>query len=289
MPDNVILQIRDHISKMSKSHKLIGRFILDNSEKAINMTATRLGECIGVSESTVVRFANELGYKGYPELQRALRTLIKTKMTSVQRIDMSYHTIGDDVIKDVLSNDIENLKYSGEHLDREEFEKASEMISKAKSIYIIGVRSSQMLANFLYYYLDLIMDNVHLVTTTGAGEVFEQLRRIGKDDIIIGITFPRYSSRTKECLNIAKKSGAKIVVITDNEGSPVSSIADSVIYVKSDMASFVDSLVAPLSVINALIVSVGRKRKDSLKNTFKRLEELWEEFDVYENNKQLFQ
>lgn len=285
MSNNIISEISSRLPKLSKSHKLIGRYIIDNSECAMNMTATKLGEEIGVSESTVVRFANELGFKGYPELQRSLRTLIKTKMTSVQRIDMSDTTIGDDVLRDVMLNDMENLKTSVEQLDRAEFEKSSEMISNASSVYIVGVRSSSMLANFLYYYLDLIMDNVHLVMTTGAGEIFEQLRRIKENDVIIGITFPRYSSRTRECLEIAKKCGAKIVAITDNKVSPVSGIADSVLYVKSDMASFVDSLVAPLSVINALIVSVGRKKKDSLKNTFRRLEELWEEFDVYDSSK----
>ncbi len=285
MTQNILSQITEKLPGLSKSHKLIGRYIIDNSECAMNLTATKLGEEIGVSESTVVRFANELGYKGYPELQKALRTLIKTKMTSVQRIDISDSMIGEDVVKDVMMNDIENLKTSVDNLDREQFEKASEIITNASSVYIVGVRSSSMLANFLYYYLDLIMDNVHLVMTTGAGEIFEQLRRIKDNDVIIGITFPRYSSRTRECLEIAKKCGADIVAITDNEGSPVASIANSVLYVKSDMASFVDSLVGPLSVINALIVSVGRKKKDSLKNTFRRLEELWEEFDVYDSKK----
>lgn len=285
MAKNVLLQISEELPKMSKSHKLIGKFIVDNSESSMNMTATRLGEEIGVSESTVIRFAIELGFKGYPELQKALKTHIKTKMTSVQRIDAFDSMIGEDVLRDVMLNDIENLRTSVEQLDREAFEKASEMISKASSVYIVGVRSSSMLANFLYYYLDLIMDNVHLVNTTGTGEIFEQLRRIKADDVIIGITFPRYSSRTRECLEIAKKCNADIVAITDSEVSPVVSVADSVLYVKSDMASFVDSLVAPLSVINALIVSVGRKKKDSLKNTFRRLEELWEEFDVYDGNK----
>ncbi len=285
MSNNLLGLINEKLPKMSKSHKLIGRFILDHSDSAINLTATRLGEEIGVSESTVVRFANELGFRGYPELQRALRNHIKTKLTSVQRIDVSDKALGEDVVNDVMSNDIENLKASVELLDRGVFEKTSDMIANAKSIYIIGVRSASMLANFLYYYLDLIMDNVHLVMTTGAGEIYEQLRRIGKDDVIIGISFPRYSVRTKDCLELAKNSGASIVSITDNEASPIAAISDTVLYVKSDMASFVDSLVAPLSVINALIVSVGRKKKDSLKNTFKRLEEIWEEFEVYEKNK----
>lgn len=285
MSNNLIGMITEKMPRMSKSHKLIGKYIIEHSESAMNMTATRLGEVIGISESTVVRFANEMGYKGYPELQKALRNLIKTKLTSVQRIDISDMTIGEDVVKDVMTNDIENLKTSVEQLDREQFEKASDMIANAKTVYIIGVRSALMLANFLYYYLDLIMDNVKPVMTSGNGEIYEQLRRIGKEDVIIGITFPRYSARTKECLEIAKKSGANIVAVTDSEVSPIVPVADSVLYVKSDMASFVDSLVGPLSVINALIVSVGRKKKDSLKNTFKRLEEIWEEFEVYENGR----
>lgn len=285
MSNNLIGMITEKMPRMSKSHKLIGKYIIEHSESAMNMTATRLGEVIGISESTVVRFANEMGYKGYPELQKALRNLIKTKLTSVQRIDISDMTIGEDVVKDVMTNDIENLKTSVEQLDREQFEKASDMIANAKTVYIIGVRSALMLANFLYYYLDLIMDNVKPVMTSGNGEIYEQLRRIGKEDVIIGITFPRYSAMTKECLEIAKKSGANIVAVTDSEVSPIVPVADSVLYVKSDMASFVDSLVGPLSVINALIVSVGRKKKDSLKNTFKRLEEIWEEFEVYENGR----
>lgn len=285
MSNNLISIITERIPKMSKSHKLIGRFIIDHSEKAMNLTATKLGEEIGVSESTVVRFANELGFKGYPELQKSLKNHIKTKLTSIQRIDVSDTALGEDVLTDILSADIENLKASVELLDRDMFEKTSKLITNAKSVYIVGVRSASMLANFLYYYLDLIMDNVHLVMTGGAGEIYEQIRRIGREDVIIGISFPRYSVRTKECLELAKKSGASIVSITDNETSPIASISDSVLYVKSDMASFVDSLVAPLSVINALIVSVGREKKDSLKNTFKRLEEIWEEFEVYEKNR----
>jgi DNA-binding MurR/RpiR family transcriptional regulator len=185
--NNLIVMINDRLPKMSKSHKLIGRFIIEHSHRVINLTATKLGEEIGVSESTVVRFANELGFRGYPELQKSLRNHIKVKMTSVQRIDVFDAFMGDDVIRDVLSNDIENLKVSSELLDREQFENATRLICGAKSVYIVGVRSASMLANFLHYYLDLIMENVHLVMTSGAGEVYEQLRRIGKDDVIIGI------------------------------------------------------------------------------------------------------
>lgn len=286
MSQNPISIITGRMVTLSKSHKILGKFIIEHSDKAMTMTATKLGEVTGVSESTVVRFAIELGYKGYPDLQKALKNLVKNKLTSVQRIDASDTLIGQDVISAVMTNDIENLKHSVEMLDRNEFERASELIANAKSVYIVGVRSSSMLANLLYYYLDLIMENVHLVMTAGTGEIYEQLRRIGEDDVIVGITFPRYSARTVDCLKFASKCGAKIVAVTDNENSPVSSVANHVLYVKSDMASFVDSLVAPLSVINALIVSVGRRKKDSLKQTFKRLEEIWEEFDVYDKSKQ---
>lgn len=285
MSQDLISLITENMPNMSKSHKRIGQYLVDHYDRAVSMTATKLGEENGVSESTVVRFANELGFRGYPELQKALQNLIKTKLTSVQRIDVSDKTMGPDVLSAVMANDIENLKASDAQIDRAQFSSATQMIAKAKAVYIIGVRSSAMLASFLSYYLDLIKDNVHLVETTGAGELYEKIRRIGPDDVIIGITFPRYSTRTKDCLTFAKKSGAKIVAITDNESSPVAPIADSILYVKSDMASFVDSLVAPLSVINALIVSVGQQNPEALKNTFRRLEEIWEEFGVYEQPK----
>ncbi len=285
MQQNLLSLISEKMPKMSKSHKLIGKYLVEHADKAMYLTATKLGEELGISESTVVRFAIELGFRGYPELQRALRNLIKTKLTSVQRIDVSDSTLGDDVLGAVMDNDMENLKSSLEQINREEFEKAAEMIASARSVYIMGVRSSSMLASFLYYYLDLILDNVHLVETTGAAEVFEQIRRIGEDDVCIGITFPRYSARTKDCLRLAKKCGARVVALTDSETSPITAFSDSTLFVKSDMASFVDSLVAPLSVINALIVAVGRKNKEPLKNTFRRLEEIWEEFEVYDTPK----
>lgn len=286
MSNNLLYSIEEKMADMSKSHKLIGKYIIEHSEKAVKLTATRLGEEIGVSESTVVRFAVEMGFKGYSELQNALKNVIHTKLTTVQRIDAYDETSSGDVLGSVMSNDIENLRISMNKIDNEEFESVADLISNAKNIYILGVRTSTVLANFLHYYLDLLMENVILVNTSGVGEIYEQLRRIGKDDVIIGITFPRYSTRTKQCLEIAKNAGASVIAITDNEVSPIVPIADRTLYVKSDMISFVDSLVAPLSVMNALIVSVGRKKKDSLKNTFKRLEEIWKEHEVYENNKE---
>ncbi len=286
MPNNLLYSIEEKMSDMSKSHKLIGKYIIEHSEKAVRFTATRLGEEIGVSESTVVRFATELGFKGYPELQNALKNVIHTKLTTVQRIDAYDEARSENVLGSVMSNDIENLRISMNKIDAEEFEKVTDLIANAKNIYILGLRTSTVLANFLCYYLDLLIENVNLVNTSGVGEIYEQLRRIGKDDVIIGITFPRYSTRTKECLKFAKNAGAKVIAITDNDVSPIVPIADRILYVKSDMVSFVDSMVAPLSVMNALVVAVGRKKKDSMKNTFKRLEEIWKEHEVYENNKE---
>ena len=286
MSNNLLYIIEEKMQGMSKSHKLIAKYIIEHSEKAVKCTATKLGEEIGVSESTVVRFATEMGFKGYSELQTALKNVIHTKLTTVQRIDAYDEAISEDTLGSVMSNDIENLRISMNKIDREEFEKVADLIANAKNIYILGVRTSTVLANFLYYYLDIMMENVIIVNTSGVGEIYEQLRRIGKDDVIIGITFPRYSTRTKRCLEIAKNSGASVIAITDNEVSPIVPIADRILYVKSDMVSFVDSLVAPLSIMNALIVSVGLKKKDSLKGTFKRLEEIWKDHEVYENNKE---
>lgn len=286
MSTNILSLIEEKMANMSKSHKLLGKYIIDHSEKAVRYTATKLGEEIGVSESTVVRFATELGFKGYSELQDALKNVIHTKLTTLQRIDVYDEASCEDVLGSVMSNDIENLRISMNKIDREEFEKVADLIAYAKNIYILGLRTSSVLANFLYYYLDLLIENVNLVNTSGVGEIYEQLRRIGKGDVIIGITFPRYSTRTKECLRIAKNAGANVIAITDSEVSPIVPIADRILYVKSAMMSFVDSLVAPLSVMNTLIVSVGRKKKDSLKGTFNRLEQIWKEHEVYENNKE---
>lgn len=267
--------------RMSKGQKLIAEYILKHYDKAAFMTASKLGTTVGVSESTVVRFANELGFSGYPKLQKALQELIKTKLTSVQRIEISSDYISEEnVLKNVLKADMENIRATLEKINSSTFDDVVKAIFKAKRIYIVGFRSSQALANFLAFYLNLILDNVRLVSTE-VSDVFEQLLRIGEGDIVIGIGFPRYSSRTVEALKFAKSKDAEVIAITDSLLSPLASNADYTLITQSNMASFVDSLVAPLSVINALIIAVGMREKDRISETFNYLEKIWDEYNVY--------
>lgn len=267
--------------RLSKGQKLIAEYILKHYDKAAFMTAAKLGTTVNVSESTVVRFANELGFSGYPKLQKALQELIKTKLTSVQRIELSNDYIGEEnALKSVLKADMENIRATLEKINGNTFEEVVNAIFKAKRIYIIGLRSSLALADFLGFYLSLILDNVK-VMTPGVSDIFEQLVRIGEGDLVIGIGFPRYSARTIEALKFAKSKEADVVAITDSLLSPLASNADYALIAQSNMASFVDSLVAPLSVINALIVAVGLREKDKISETFKTLEEIWEEYNVY--------
>ena len=285
MQTDLLKVIKDKIPSMSKGHKLIASYILDHCDKAAYLTATKLGERTGVSESTVVRFAIELGYKGYPEFQSELQMNIRSKLTAVQRIEVADNRIREgDILGSVLAADIRNIKTSLESINLDSFNLAVDMISQASSIYVIGVRSSSVLSYFVHYYLNLIFENVHMIQTSSASEMFENMLRISQKDVLIGISFPRYSKRTKNAVEFAKTRGAKIVVITDGERSPIAQYADSKLYAKSDMASFVDSLVAPLSIINALIVAVGRKNREMLAHTFCELEEIWEEYDVYEKS-----
>lgn len=267
--------------RLSKGQKLIAEFILKHYDKAAFMTAAKLGDSVNVSESTVVRFANELGYEGYPELQKALQELIKTKLTTVQRIELSNDFMGDDsVIKSVLKSDINNIRDSLEKIDSKTFDEIVDKILSAKKIYIIGLRSSTTLAEFLGFYLNLILDNVRVVSH-GVSDIFEQLLRLDSDDLIIGMGFPRYSSRTIDALNYAKKNGATVIALTDSMLSPLTENADYTLLAQSNMASFVDSLVAPMSVINALIVAVGLREKDAISQSFEKLEKIWDENKVY--------
>ena len=274
-----IIQIK--FPRLSKGQKLIAEYILKHYDKAAFMTASKLGVTVGVSESTVVRFANELGYSGYPKLQMGLQELIKTKLTSVQRIEISSDLITEEnVLKSVLKADMENIRATLEKLNANTFDDIVKTIFNAKRIYIVGFRSSQALADFLSFYLSLVLDNVRQVLP-GVSDIFEQLLKIGQDDLVIGIGFPRYSSRTVEALKFAKSKNAEVVAITDSLLSPLASYADYALITQSNMASFVDSLVAPLSVINALIVAVGIREKERISETFNNLEKIWEEFNVY--------
>lgn len=273
--------IQSRFQRMSKGQKLIAEYILKHYDKAAFMTAARFGKTVGVSESTVVRFANELGYSGYPQLQSALQEMIKTKLTSVQRIELSEDQINEkNTVKTVLKADIDNIRATMEKINPEVFEDSVRAMIKAKKIYIVGFRSSQALAEFMAFYLSLILDNVRLVSV-GMNDVYEQLVRVEEDDLVIGIGFPRYSSRTVEALTYAKSRGAVVVALTDSMLSPLAVHADYCLIAQSNMASFADSLVAPLSVINALIVAASLKKKDTIADTFNNLEGLWSKHNVY--------
>ena len=275
--------IQEKQNTFSKGQKQISSFILAHYDKAAYMTAAKLGALVGVSESTVVRFANELGFAGYPELQHSLQEMIRSKLTTIQRIEITNDRIGEsDLLEKVLNSDIDKIKHTLEEIDRTSFENAVDDLIGAQMIYIIGMRSSSSLASFMYHYLNLVFPHVRLVRTTSGSEIFEQLLRINDKDAIIGISFPRYSKRIINALGYAKKQGAKVISITDSAASPIAANADDLLLAKSDMASFVDSLVAPLSIINALIVAIGRKKQDEIAETFGKLERIWDEYDVYE-------
>lgn len=267
--------------RLSKGQKLIAEYILKHYDRAAFMTASKLGISVGVSESTVVRFANELGFSGYPKLQKALQELIKNKLTTVQRIELSNAFISEeDSLKGVLKADMENIRVTLEKINQNTFNEVINSIFAAKRIYIIGLRSSTALSEFLGFYLNLILDNVHVINY-GISDIFEQIINISSDDLLIGIGFPRYAARTIEALSFAKSRSTKVVAITDSLLSPLATEADYTLIAQSNMASFVDSLVAPLSVINALIVAVGLKEKHKISKTFSDLENIWEEYRVY--------
>lgn len=283
MAKDILTHIQENMSSFSKGQKLIANFILESYDKAAFMTACKLGKTVNVSESTVVRFAAELGYDGYPSMQKALQEMIRNKLTAIQRIEVSNDRIGDqDIMSMVMQSDIEKIRITLEETDRESFNQAVDMIIAAKRIYILGVRSASALANFMGFYFNYIFDNVLRVDTTSISEVFEQVMRIGPGDVFIGLSFPRYSKRTVQAMQYAKSQGAYVIAITDSAVSPLASIADISLLAKSDMASFVDSLVAPLSLVNALIVAVSRKKSDQLESTFGKLEQIWSEYEVYE-------
>lgn len=283
MNRDILAVIQENMHTFSKGQKRIANFILESYDKAAFMTASKLGKRVGVSESTVVRFAAELGYAGYPDMQRSLQKMIRNRLTSVQRIEVTNDRIGDqDPISMVLQSDIEKIRQTLEELDRESFNRAVDAIVSARKIYIIGVRSSAALARFLTFYFNLIFDNVIEVSANTASEVFESLLRVGEGDVVIGVSFPRYSSRTLQAMSFARDRKATTVAITDSDTSPLAPISTYTLRARSDMVSFVDSLVAPLSLVNALLVAVSRKKGDDLARTFHMLEDIWEEYGVYE-------
>ena len=283
MTRDILSVIQNSMPTFSKGQRLIARFILESYDKAAFMTASKLGKTVNVSESTVVRFAAELGYDGYPSMQKALQEMIRNKLTSIQRIEVANDRIGNqDILSMVMQSDIEKIRMTLEETDRASFRQAVDAILSAHRIYILGVRSAAALADFLGFYFNLIFDNIVLVHTTSASEIFEQLLRVGPEDVVIGISFPRYSSRTVKAMRFAKDRGANVIALTDSEASPLAEAATETLLAKSDMASFVESLVAPLSLVNALIVAVGRRRNEDVEQIFADLGQIWSEYGVYE-------
>ncbi len=278
-------RISKKYKSMSKGQKLLAAYITENYDKAVFLTAAKLGTVVGVSESTVVRFAANLGYKGYPEFQKALEELVRNRLNSIQRMEVTYGRISQPkILETVLQSDAENLKGTLEHIDQGAFELAVDMILKARTIYVVGIRSCASLASFLAYYLNLMFERVHLLHTNSSSEMFEQMVRIGSQDVIIGISFPRYSMQALKAVEFANNRNAKVITLTDSDHSPMNLYSSCQLIAGSDMASIVDSLVAPLSVINALIVALCMKKQEEVAGTLEMLEKIWDEYQVYENS-----
>jgi len=283
MRADLLKAIEEGMSSFSKGQKRIAEYILANYDKAAYLTASRLSTIVGVSESTVVRFAIELGFEGYPEFQHSLKALIRTRLTSFQRMEVTNQIIGNgDVLEKVLTSDAERIRHTLEGINRASFEEAVERIVAADTIYILGVRSSSSLAGFLNHSFRMIFDRVKLLQTTSGSEMFEHIMGIKPNDVLIAISFPRYSKRVINAVEYAKQKNADVVAITDSSHSPIASYSDQLLIAQSDMTSFVDSLVAPLSIINALIVAISRKKSDELTERLRELEKIWDQYDVYD-------
>ena len=275
------MRIEEKYRDLSKGQKRVAEYVLDNYDKAVFLTAARLGEVVGVSESTVVRFATQLGYKGYPEFQKALEELVRNRLNSIQRMKVTYGRISQSqILETVLQSDIEKIKQTLNGIDHSAFNQAIDTILNARKIYVLGIRSCAPLAAFMSFYLNLLCDNVIAVNTNSSSEIFEQLIRIGEEDVIIGISFPRYSQRTLKALEFASKRKAKIITLTDSAHSPINIYSSCNLIARSDMASIVDSLVAPLSVVNALIVALCMKKQEEVIGTLETLEQIWGEYQV---------
>ena len=283
MNNDFLSVLQERATTFSKGQRAIARYITESYDKAAFMTASKLGRTVGVSESTVVRFAVELGYDGYPTMQKAMQEMVLNRLTSVQRIEVANDRIGDqDILSLVLQSDMEQLRKTVSSVDRKDFSAAVNAILDARRIYVLGVRSASALASFLGYYLNLMFEDVHTITASGTGQVLEKLISAGPDDVVIAFSYPRYSTSTVTGASFCHSKGAKIVAMTDSRTSPLGQTSDFVLQTKSDMASLVDSLVAPLSVVNALVVALAARREEKLAKTFSRLEEIWEKYQVYE-------
>ncbi|MCL1829684.1 MAG: MurR/RpiR family transcriptional regulator [Oscillospiraceae bacterium] len=283
MEKDIITLITEENSGFSKGKKLISKYITENYDKAAFMTAGKLGKTVGVSESTVVRFAAELGYDGYPGMRKALQEVIRSRLTSVQRIEAANElTDSLNFLPTVLRSDMERMQTTLNEINKNDFNEVVEIILNSANIYIVGMRSSFCLANFMWFYMNLIRENVRLMHDMSTCEIFEQIFRIREGDVCIGISYPRYSLQTVKAMEYAKKKGAAVIGITDAKTSPLSGISDISLFAKSDPVAFLDSLTAPLSLINALVAAVGVRGKDDLFDTFKQLETGWAENGVYE-------
>ncbi len=283
MSSYFLSELQERLPEFSKGQRAIAEYILKAYDKAAFMTANRLGKAVGVSESTVVRFAVELGYDGYPGMQKAMQDMVVNHLTSTQRIEVAKDRIGDrDVVSTVLHADMEEIRKTGEMVDRDSFFAAVDAILKAKRIYVLGVRSAATLAVFAGHYLNRMFHNVHVVTASGAGEMFEQIVAVGAGDVVLAYSFPRYSTATSKGASYCRSTGATVIGITDHADSPLGQNCDHVLLAMSDMQSLVDSLVAPLSITNALLVALSARKETALKKTFDDLERIWEEYHVYE-------
>lgn len=288
MNNDLIQRIKKSMPKLSKGQKLIANYILEHYEKAVFLTAAKLGTIVGVSESTVVRFANELGYDGYPKFQEALEELVKSKLTAMQRLEVTTDRIDmDHVLKSVLQTDQEKIAYTIEQIDEKTFEQAIDKIIKADTIYILGVRSCAGLASFLGFYFNIIFPRVKVINTNSISEIFEIMHHISDKDVIIGISFPRYSKRILKALEYARTKQAGVIAITDSYISPIAQFAQHTLIGRSEMVSFVDSLVAPLSIINAIIVAVSLRKKDEISANLDNLETVWMEYEVYDDTREI--
>ncbi|MBE6933784.1 MAG: MurR/RpiR family transcriptional regulator [Ruminococcaceae bacterium] len=287
MRQDIISLLKAQEPTFSKGQRRIAQYILEFYDKAAFMTANRLGKAVGISESTVVRFAVELGFDGYPSMQKALQEMVVNRLTSVQRIEVTNDRIGNQNVLDmVIQSDMEKLRQTGETVDRSAFDAAVKAVLGAERVYILGVRSAAPLANFLGYYLNYMFNNVHILTASGASEVFEQIVGVNSQDAVIAFSFPRYSATTLKAAQYCRSTGATVIGVTDTKLSPLGECSDHVLAAKSNMVSLVDSLVAPLSVVNALIVAIAAQKEKELSKTFQELEHIWEEYHIYEKQEE---
>ena len=283
--NELLKKLEEKYPHLSKGQKRLADYVTENYDKAVFLTAAKLGETVGVSESTVVRFATQLGYKGYPDFQKALEELVRNKLNSIQRMEVTYGRISQsEILKNVLHSDIEKIKLTLETIDQKAFDLAIETILHARKVYVIGIRSCAPLASFLAFYLNLVCEDVTTVSTNSSSEIFEQMIRMNEKDVIIGISFPRYSMRTLKALEFACNRKAKVITLTDSVHYPMNLYSSCNLIARSDMASIVDSLVAPLSVINALIVALCMKKRKTVVSTLETLEEIWGEYQVYSSD-----